>query len=189
MKTPEKMLINSPNVKSLILLFAMSFLAQVVFADNKYFEISGWVKADQEYIRNATVEVYSDLDLIGTTKTNRWGNFILDLKMKQDYIVVVRAKGNAPKRIFFQTSNAEQFEKMSNDLYYEFIVEMYEEETNKETAFFYHMVIFDQNESNFMHLQPNISEFLHLDEDPFYQFDENPDQHLSSKTPTSARIN
>jgi len=179
---------NSQTVKFLIFLFAISFFSQVVFADNKYFEVSGWVKADQDYIRNATVEVYSDLDLIGSTKTNRWGNFILDLKMNQDYIVVVRVEGNAPKRIFFQTSNAEHIEEIKDDLYFEFIVDLYEEETNRETAFLYHMVIFDHTESNFMHLQPNVSEFLHSEDDPFYQFDEKTDHYLSSENDPFSRI-
>lgn len=181
------MIMNSPTVKFLLFVFLISLFSQFGFATNKYFEVSGWVKADEDYIRNATVEVYSDLDLIGTTKTNRWGNFILDLKMNQDYIVIVNVEGNAPKRIFFQTSNAKENKDIHEDLYFEFIVDLYEEETNRETAFLYHMVIFDHTESNFLHLQPNVSEFLHSDDDPFYQFDEKTDQYMSSSSgyPTS----
>lgn len=149
--------------KHLLLTTTLLMFVNFGFATEKFFEVSGWVKKGEEEVKKAEVEVYSGDTLLGVAKTNRWGNFNIELELNKDYVLVIKNKGNADKKVLFHTSNTE---KGSEDIYFEFIVDLLDENTEEETKYFYHMLVYDETNNDFMYLQPNMSEFLNNQNDP-----------------------
>lgn len=136
-------------------LFMVFVLPTDLFAGSPFY-ISGWVRKDDKAVRNARIQVYYGQELVKEARSNRWGNFEIDLCLQKDYTLVVSAEGSAPKRIAFHSSHAEQIK--GKDHFFEFIVDIFSENSSSENIFTEHLVRYDQTRGEFMYVAPFLSE-------------------------------
>ncbi len=87
--------------------------------------IEGWLYNDNdEPIRRADISVMQNNIVIMETRTNRRGNFSIELPIDNDYVAIFSADGYASKRIRFDTRLPDDFSGF-NTFYFEFLVELF----------------------------------------------------------------
>ncbi len=148
--------------KKTIILMMMIMLVSWVSASEVYFEVSGWVKKEDVSVRRALVTIFEGENTIAEVRTNRWGNFNLDLPGGREYIISISAEGVMEKRIVFNTVTQQPLDA-AKDYFVEFVVDVFTPESSHESAFLYHQLIFVPSEDEFIYLQPIVSEHLMID--------------------------
>ncbi len=148
--------------KSLFLFVVLALIVGFANASQSIFEVSGWVTKEDRSVRRATVSVYKNGELYKETRSNRWGNFRLDLETNSEYKMVVEAEGAIPKNVLIRTYVGEEVCEAA-DYYLEFIVDIFDINNAVESAFMIHKLVFDNTINDFHYFQPNVSEFLLLE--------------------------
>lgn len=145
--------------KKALIFFMLILLAGWVNASGVYLEVSGWVRKDGESVRHALITVWEGDSQIREIKSNRLGNFYLQLPTSSEYTLVVSAEGAMDKNIVLNTVTEVSL-KADKDYFIEFVVDVYDAENSPESVFLKHQFVYDPLHDDFMYLQPNVSEHL-----------------------------
>ena len=143
----------------LFFVIALGIISFFSYGSGITFEISGWVRKDDKAMRNAKVQVFQGLELVKETSSNRWGNFMLELDLDKEYLIVVNANNVQSKNIIIQTNSQMNAALEMDDYFFEFIVDLKEAQEEK-SAFQLHVIVFDKEIKGFYYLEPSISEYL-----------------------------
>lgn len=148
--------------KKAIIFFMMAMLVSWVNASEVFFEVSGWVKKDEVSVRRALVTIFEGEERVAEVKTNRWGNFNIELPAGREYTLCISVEGAIEKKIVFHAQTEKELDT-EKDYFVEFIVDIFDPESSHESAFLHHQLIFDPLQDEFIYLQPNVSEYLLID--------------------------